>query len=112
MNFLKILRPINAPATFVSLIIIIASSYLVWSHLEKLPPQVPLWYSKVWGVERLAEPRWLFIIPSLLILIFLINQFIAKLLKSPVLTQIITWATLFSGAVISYSLLRILLIAT
>lgn len=33
---------------------------VVWA---KLPPLVPLWFSKPWGLERLAPPGWLFLLP-------------------------------------------------
>lgn len=32
---------------------------------NRLPPQVPLWYSKPWGEMQLATPAWLLVIPTM-----------------------------------------------
>lgn len=40
---------------------ILGSIALAW-HWKNLPPQVPLWYSKPWGDERLASP-WFLLLP-------------------------------------------------
>lgn len=112
MNSLKILRPSNLPTTLISFLLTVLSFYLIFSKIEYLPPEVPLWYSKVWGPERLANPDWLWLLPSLIIVIFLVNQIIAKLLESKALVNIITWSTVIFGIIINYSLFRILLLIT
>lgn len=35
---------------------------LIWQW-KKLPPMVPLWYSRPWGEDQLAHPFWLLILP-------------------------------------------------
>ena len=58
----------------------------------KLPPVVPLWYSKTWGTERLAHAAWLFILPSSTLTITLVNAYIASFLTNEylVFSQIIS----------------------
>lgn len=48
----------------------------------KLPPQVPLWYSKTWGPERLAHTAWLFLLPGSTLVITLGNAYIASFLTN------------------------------
>lgn len=112
MNLFKIQRPINLSATFISLLIAALSFYLIITKIETLPPEVPLWYSRVWGPERLAKPNWLYIIPSLIIFVLLVNQMIASLLESEALVNIITWSGVIFGIIIFYSLVRNLLLVT
>lgn len=51
-------------ATYAVLLqLIIGGIIIVW-YWRTLPPQVPLWYSKPWGDERLASP-WLLFLPLL-----------------------------------------------
>lgn len=46
---------------------------------NKLPPLVPLWYSKPWGTERLAASAWLFLLPASTLIITGINAYISSL---------------------------------
>ena len=46
---------------------------LILVSLGKLPPQVPLFYSRPWGESLLAAPAWLFILPGILLFILIIN---------------------------------------
>lgn len=39
----------------------------------KLPPQVPLFYSRPWGEEQLTSPHSLFLLPGVIFVILLIN---------------------------------------
>ncbi len=47
-----------------------------------LPPQLPLFYSRPWGKEQLTTPFGLFLLPTLSLIVFLINlafvSFISK----------------------------------
>jgi len=40
---------------------------------QTLPSELPLFYSRPWGKEQLATPWWLFLLPLLSLLVFLIN---------------------------------------
>ncbi len=41
----------------------VASFVLITWRFKSLPPAVPLWYSKPWGTDQLAQPFWLFLLP-------------------------------------------------
>lgn len=47
---------------FVFLLLLLSLAALIW-RWQLLPPQVPLWYAKLWGPDQLASPYWLFILP-------------------------------------------------
>jgi len=44
--------------------------------LKTLPPQIPLFYSQVWGEDQLGKIWMIFIIPFLMILFVFINNFL------------------------------------
>lgn len=49
---------------------------------NRLPPQIPLFYSKIWGEDQLAETWMIFLLPIFMTLFVLINNFIKKKLFS------------------------------
>jgi hypothetical protein len=51
---------------------LIAQLGLILFFWKKLPPEVPLFYSRPWGKEQLVNPRFLFLLPGLTLVIFLI----------------------------------------
>ena len=40
------------------------SVFMIFWRLPHLPALVPLWYSRPWGVDQLAHPYWLFLLPA------------------------------------------------
>ncbi len=112
MNLIKKLQPFNPAAALIAIFIAVFSAVLIFNKIGSLPPELPLWFSKDWGAQRLARPDWLWLIPSLIILVFLVNQLIARLLYSASLIRIITWSSVVFGIIISYSLIRVLILAT
>lgn len=59
-------------------VLLISTSLLIlilsWN---KLPAEVPLWYSKPWGADRLAAPGWLFLLPGAGFCWYIINSFLS-----------------------------------
>lgn len=51
---------------------LVGSGVIAW-YWKSLPPQVPLWYSKPWGDERLASPWFLFLPLVSSVVIYLVN---------------------------------------
>lgn len=51
-------------------------SFLIFS-LSKLPPEVPLFYSRPWGEEQLGQWWQLFFLPGSSLILFLINTSLA-----------------------------------
>jgi len=51
---------------------------LILIFWQKLPPEIPLFYSRPWGKEQLVSPLWLFLLPILSFFVFLINSIISN----------------------------------
>lgn len=59
------------------------SFFYIGFYYTKLPSQIPLWYSLIWGADRLSIKQYIFIIPSISLVIFLASSFYSYLyLKS------------------------------
>lgn len=78
---------------FFSIFSVIAQVAMIFSSWGKLPPQLPLFYSRPWGEAILSSPMGLWILPaislSVLILNFFITIFIIKEDKFLKLTLVI-----------------------
>lgn len=46
--------------------------------LKTLPPQIPLFYSRPWGENQLADTWIIFLIPLILNFLYIINGFLYK----------------------------------
>jgi len=57
----------------VCLLLVAAAALVVRFSLSSLPPEVPLWYTKPWGLPRLAPPTKLYTIPRTGAVILLVN---------------------------------------
>ncbi|MBI3342859.1 hypothetical protein HY087_01740 [Candidatus Gottesmanbacteria bacterium] len=70
--------------------ILVSVALLLWRY-PKLPPLIPLWYSKPWGADRLAHPLWLAILPIGSLVILIVNTIAARILTRDMLifTQIL-----------------------
>lgn len=74
-----------------SLIPLTLGTFFLASFWSRLPPQVPLFYSRVWGEEQLAQKYQIIILPAFAILAFLFNFFVSARLfpKEPLLARIL-----------------------
>lgn len=65
-----------------SLFSFISQTAIILLSFNKLPPEIPLFYSRPWGGKILASPKELWILPGILGLIFTINWILARILVS------------------------------
>jgi len=79
---------------------------LIW-QFGNLPQQVPLYYSLPWGELQLVSASTLFLIPTLSIVLLLVNHLFAIGFskKNPLLSQLL----IFTSLVVSFFLLLTLL---
>lgn len=70
------LLPYEKYSFFAAFLIIVLEAGLIFS--AKLPPEVPLWYSKPWSLTRLSSPLFLYLIPTSSLLILLGNNLLAN----------------------------------
>lgn len=52
--------------------LVIGTAFILW-YWRYLPPEIPLWYSKPWGDERLASPFFLFLPLLTAVFFYMIN---------------------------------------
>ncbi len=88
---------------------IISLSLLAWKY-PTLPQLVPLWYGKPWGIDRLAHPVWLLLLPCGSFVILITNIISEKLLTRDMLvfTQILALSTLLVAILSLVTLAKIL----
>lgn len=77
---------------------------------QLLPPELPIFYSKPWGQERLAvsDAIWLPVIIGLMILILNGVLSLKVFAKEKFLQKIIAWTNLVTSALISVTLIKIM----
>ncbi|PIS09285.1 hypothetical protein COT75_02150 [Candidatus Beckwithbacteria bacterium CG10_big_fil_rev_8_21_14_0_10_34_10] len=95
--------------SFFTLIIIFITSLIL---LTKLPPQLPLLYSRPWGKDQLVGKAMLPILSLGSILIILINLRLASLFskKELFLSRILIWTAIILSLLFSITLIRIIFI--
>lgn len=63
------------------LLSILSQASLLLVSLGKLPPEVPLFYSKPWGEQILAAPAFLFLIPAVALSTLIVNSLFVNLVS-------------------------------
>ena len=98
---------------FVLLFFVIGMIAIIWQW-SSLPPQVPLWYAKPWGVERLAYPGWLFLLPLGSLVWYGMDLFVAIYVTREylVFTQLLFITSLIASSLSCITLLKILFLVT
>lgn len=100
-EFLKTSR-VHSFLIILSLLFLCASILLLALKFAGLPPEVPLFYSRPWGEERLTQKVWLWILPGLSIVFLTANLILANILlkKDHFLAQV----TLVSQTIVLFLL--------
>ncbi|OGG11642.1 hypothetical protein A2Z00_01125 [Candidatus Gottesmanbacteria bacterium RBG_13_45_10] len=86
---------------------------ILWRwHL--LPPAIPLWYSRPWGIDQLAPPIWLLVLPISSIIVYLLNLVIAIYVTHEYLifTQILFLSSFVISLLSFITLIKILFLVT
>lgn len=105
-------KPANWALLIISLLIILATYFLLFSK-SNYPPFLPLWYSRPWGLDRLAIPVTLYIVPSLALGFLVINYYLANTFRTNnlALSEILVWSSLLTAISAFITIYKILLIA-
>jgi len=77
---------------------------------QLLPPELPIFYSKPWGQERLAGSDAIWIPIAIGFVLLIVNGFLSLKVfaKERFLQKIIAWANLATTAMISVTLIKIM----
>jgi len=94
----------------VSLFFLVLSVVLIWRNFQELPLAVPLWFSKPWGEQRLAEPVFLWLLPVSSLVIFVLNFVLSKFFehKEKFLYLFLLWSNLVVSWLFFYTLFEII----
>jgi hypothetical protein len=87
---------------------------LLLLKFQSLPPQVPLFYSKPWGEERIPQKIWLWLIPFLSLLIIFFNFLILPLLlkKEVFLISLLSLVSVLFLFLLFWTLLQIIFLVS
>ncbi|OGD86315.1 hypothetical protein A2Z23_00140 [Candidatus Curtissbacteria bacterium RBG_16_39_7] len=85
---------------------------LLLLKFQSLPPQIPLFYSKPWGEERIPEKIWLWLIPFISFLIISFNFLIIPVFikKERFLVIILSLTSTVSLFLLFWTLIQILIL--
>lgn len=90
-------------ASRLTMIFFCCSFLVILLSWNKLPSEVPLWYSKPWGQSRLADPLWLFLLPGASIFWYIINSLISIYIsKNHLVFSQILYLSALLGSVFSF----------
>ncbi|MCX7880894.1 MAG: hypothetical protein N2482_00050 [Patescibacteria group bacterium] len=78
--------------------------------INRLPPQIPLFYSKLWGEDRLADLWMIFFLPFFLNFFVFINNFVSKKFfkENPLIQKILSYLNLFLIIVVPLIFIKII----
>ena len=78
----------------------------------KLPPHLPLFYSKTWGKDQLAPKWWFLALPFICFLMVILNIRLASLFlkKEKWLAKILIWSVVILTLLVSTTIIKILFI--
>ena len=98
---------------FVLILFALSVALLLW-RWRVLPPLVPLWYSRPWGADQLANPLWLFIFPIGSLALYGVNVLVSIYFTAEYLifTQILFLSSLIVSLLSFFALVKILFLVT
>lgn len=95
-------------------ILFVLSILLFVLRYTRLPPLVPIWYSRPWGLDQMAPPYVLLVLPIGSLVIYGINVLISVYVTAEYLifTQMLFVSSLIVSLLSSYALIKILFLVT
>lgn len=101
-------------ATRTFLLFFIVSILIIVFKWQKLPSEVPLYYSLPWGEEQLVTPLSLFILPLTSFFVFIFNFFLASIFleKEPWLCRVLILTGIIFSFLSMFTLIKIIFLIT
>ena len=95
-----------------SLILFVFLVFLIIVSAWRLPPEIPLLYSRPWGNAQLLPASFLFLVAGLVVLLVSLNGFLSGVFfpVEPLLARIVAWAGVLTIFLVDITVLRVLLI--
>lgn len=111
---LKILKKnwMFSVASIAVLISLFISFGLLAFFRNTLPPNVPLWFGRPWGVDQLTKPLWLIMLPVSALLVYIINTIISIFLLTQyrIFIQIIFTASAIISFLTALTVVKIIML--
>lgn len=97
-----------------SLVFLLLALGYLFITFHRWPPEVPLFYSRPWGEEQLANSDFLWLLPSGALLIAFLNISLAAFLieEFPFLARILAWSTTLISFLASIAIFKIVTLIT
>ena len=97
-----------------SLILLLSAIGYLLSATHRLPPELPLLYSRPWGEEQLAPAAFLLVLPLGGLMIVFLNIGMAGVLfeESPFLARILVWSSVLVSLISSIAVFKIVTVIT
>jgi hypothetical protein len=88
----------------------IAGLVTILLNYFKLPPVIPLFYYRQWGILQLGEPKDLFILTATSLVISIFNIFLASKLfsETALLSRVLVWSAVLIAVLSSITIIRII----
>ncbi|KKU83263.1 hypothetical protein A2973_00370 [Candidatus Gottesmanbacteria bacterium RIFCSPLOWO2_01_FULL_49_10] len=105
---------IVSTATKLVLVLTALSVLCILWRWKLLPSEVPFWYGKPWGADRLASPYWLFTLPLTSLSVLVVNAMISLYVTIDylVFTQILFLTSTLVSILSFVTLIKILFLVT
>lgn len=93
--------------------LVISSGIMAAVTYGRLPPEIPLWFSRPWGAAQLAAKGWVVILPGSMLLISIGAIAAARMVdqKERLLAKMIMGGAGVIDFLLAYALLRIINLA-
>ena len=107
----KILKSKNSIFLFINSLIILFQIFLILFFYQEIHAQIPLWYTKNWGLEILTEKFYIFLIPIISIFITSVSYLILRASEKfyqYLFFEIVSYFITISNLLITYSLTNII----
>jgi hypothetical protein len=90
--------------------LVLGSGIIVAATYRRLPPEIPLWFSRPWGTAQLAPKFWVVILPGSMLLISAGAIVAARLVdqKEKLLVRMILGGAGVIDFLLAYALVRII----
>jgi hypothetical protein len=93
-----------------SFVLIVLNFLLIYLNFSQLPPEVPFFLQRVWGVDQLASKSMLWLQPGLIVIFFLVNYAISLLTSKtePLIARILGGSVLICSVMSIISIWNII----
>lgn len=78
----------------INLVIIGAQILLIFLSWNKLPPEIPLFYSQPWGTDQLAPGFMILLLPLLSLFVLFVNLSLSKVFKDKLINKLFSFTSL------------------